>query len=117
MRLKRLDCNRSCNGEYVYTSGIVGQSGGMVVERGCSMSQIDRIYSKAFANTPAARSADNELSTIIEKEVLSGINPDARLSKEECSELVFAASGCGERQGFISGFRYAVKLISECICN
>ena len=81
------------------------------------MNQISRIYTKAYSNTPAAISADNELSEIIRREVLGGVMEDATLTKEDCSELVFMASSYGEEYGFMSGFRYALALVFESLCN
>lgn len=81
------------------------------------MNRISRIYTKAYSNTPAATAVDNELDEIIRSDILDGVSQDARLTKEECSVLVYAASSHGEEHGFVSGFQYALALIFESLCN
>lgn len=67
------------------------------------MNRINRIYTKAYSNTPAATAVDNELDETIRSDILDGVSPDARLTKEECLVLMYAVSSHGEERFMYQG--------------
>lgn len=79
------------------------------------MGRVERIYSAAYNNTPAARESDGRLTDIIHEKVLAGMKDINNMSLEDCTDLVFAGSSYGQAEGFVCGFRYAVALILECL--
>lgn len=77
------------------------------------MSTVGNIYTESYSRSSAARSADEELTEIIEKEIIDGIGDSADITRETVTDLVFAGSSTAQKQGFESGFKYAVSLLLE----
>lgn len=42
-------------------------------------------------------------------------NADVKLSIDEMTDISFRIAGIGEEAGFVRGFQYAVKLLTECV--
>ena len=78
------------------------------------MEQIRTIYREVFSKSPAAIGADQKLTEEIEERKRRA---GQALTEEEWTDLVFAGSSYGQIQGFESGFRYAMTLMAESLCN
>ena len=71
------------------------------------------IYNKIFAETKEMERNDHEIS-----DELSALfkNVDLKeITDEEFTNLMCQACAIGERQGFVSGFRFFAKIICEAL--
>lgn len=74
------------------------------------MNIIEQIYENRLDEEGQSASdfkLDNQIRTLLER---NGYSTDSELSN-----LFFEASGCGQLQGFQSGFQTAVALMMECL--
>lgn len=79
---------------------------------------IRSIYQKAYSNTPAATEADSLLGEKVREQMeMRKARTGGTLSQEVWSELVHLGASYGQEQGFESGFKYAIRLIVEALCN
>ncbi len=79
---------------------------------------IQSIYQKAYSNTPAATKADSILGEKIREQMeVRRARAGGTLSQEAWSDLVHLGASYGQEQGFESGFKYAMRLICEALCN
>ncbi|GAA0243381.1 hypothetical protein GCM10008922_00680 [Faecalicatena contorta] len=81
------------------------------------MAKVGRIYTESYSKTYDAISADNELTEIIETEIISKMKSHENMTMEYITDLIFAGSSCGQKCGFESGFKYAMSLIFESLIS
>lgn len=77
------------------------------------MTKISGIYTELYGKTPEAIATDTELSDKIKEEILDPVEDFSKLTRQECEDRVFFGSSYGQKQGFESGFKYAMALIFE----
>jgi len=76
------------------------------------VSIIKQIYEEMMFDTKESR-FNQELERSIHK-ISEQMEYGDEEVKEYMEDLFFEASGCGQKEGFWSGFRFAVVLMAEC---
>lgn len=73
---------------------------------------IKSIFKEIYGQTSEGALCDRELTDEVNSilEIM-----EMEIHQEKRSDLVFQSSGHGQELGFISGFKFAIRLICECI--
>lgn len=77
------------------------------------MTKLESIYASVVCNLPERRQEDDRLTARIKEAVNNLDCPEEE--RQKLSEAMFEGSSYGQLSGFVSGFRFAVSLLAECL--